>query len=143
MDFKLFCQKIKIMKLEKQVCSLKQAQKLYDLGVTQTSLFYHKVNEIQTVVTERQMKEWIEKFVPIRNIYYSAFTAAELGQLLPEYMESHSGPMDENWYCGFLESEEDEYFAMEDTEANAKAAMLIHLISNGDILEACNKRLLA
>lgn len=130
------------MKLEKQVCSLKQAKILKELGIEQKSLFYWKQNEIQTVVTESKMKEWIAKYLPTINDYYSAFTASELGQMLPEYFESHSGPMDENWYCGILEGGEDEYFAMENTQAEAMAAMLIHLLKNGNLVEACNSRLL-
>ena len=46
------------MNLEKQCCSLDLAIKLNELGITQKSWFYWKQNEIQTVVTERQMKEW-------------------------------------------------------------------------------------
>lgn len=70
------------MKIEKQVCTLEQAKKLNDLGVAQSSLFYWKENEIQIVVTEKQMKEWIEKYLPTLNEYYSAFTLSELSAMI-------------------------------------------------------------
>jgi hypothetical protein len=71
------------MKLQKQVCKLRQAQKLKDLGIEQKTLWQWKVNNTQTVVIETPMAMWIEKYVPpVGNVFFSAFTLSELGQML-------------------------------------------------------------
>ena len=63
------------MKLEDHVCTLEQAKRFKELGVNQNSLFYWKENDIQNVVTESRMKEWIEKYLPLINDYYSMIRA--------------------------------------------------------------------
>ena len=50
--------------------------------------------------------------------------------MLPNYYESHKGAMDDTWYCGMLEGGDGEYFAIEKTESEARAAMLIYLLGN-------------
>lgn len=76
------------MKIENQVCSLEQAKRLEELGIEGGTAFYWKVNETQSVVTESQMRFWIEKYVPVCNDYYPAFTVAELGVMLPDFITS-------------------------------------------------------
>lgn len=119
------------MKLEQQVCTLEQAKKLKELGVEQKVLYQWKVNDVQTVVIDTPMAMWIERYVPpVGNAFYAAFTVAELGVMLPNYYESHKGAMDDTWYCGMLEGGDGEYFAIEKTESEARAAMLIYLLGN-------------
>ena len=90
------------MNLEDQVCSLELAKKLKELGVKQESIFWW----IEFV------NGWELRFatfkVPTLNDVISAFTVAELGEGLPDECVS--------------------YYA--DTEANARALMLIYLIEN-------------
>jgi len=61
------------MKLEDQVCSLELAKKLLTLGVKQNSLFFHTAGG---VVSRSEA-------LPILDSNYSAFTVAELFELLP------------------------------------------------------------
>ncbi len=120
------------MNLEKQCCSLDLAIKLNELGITQKSWFYWKQNEIQTVVTERQMKEWIEKYLPTCNDYYSAFTVAELGMMITDTTIGSSF-----WLRNFhtmniqlLNGNMKHDFSGE-TEADCRAKLLIFLIKKG------------
>jgi len=127
------------MKLEKQVCSLKLAKKLKKLGVKQESYFaWAEVNQ--------GGKEW--KYQIIKNDfqteteYISAFTVAELGEMLPDNLCS-SGMDEGEWGCvygpeekelpdsdcGRVVGENFDHFIIEDkTEANARAKMLICLL---------------
>ena len=142
------------MKLEQQVCTLEQAKKLKELGVEQKVLYQWKVNDVQTVVIDTPMAMWIERYVPpVGNAFYAAFTVAELGVMLPEeighkynehssyyYMQGHSDVPVKSpklwviWYEDNDLSPELEVlnmqFAAGDTEAEARAAMLIYLLGN-------------
>lgn len=133
------------MQLEQQVCSLELAKKLKELGVKQESLFY-----------------WIESYDPedannggwsvIRlmkpNKYnYSAFTVAELGEMLPKAIKSKVNQdmedifyLEIDWIGGknrcryvsdgkYLLIDESEQITS-DTEADARAKMRIYLIEN-------------
>lgn len=110
------------MKLEDQVVSLELAKKLKELGVRQESLFYW--NDC-----------WMGKPTLDRAIHsdngkesYSAFTVAELGEMLPHHnikmyniqprIQLRIGGKELN---AFVEAE---------TEADARAKMLIYLIEN-------------
>ncbi len=137
------------MKLENQVCSLEQAKRLHELGIEKhKSLFSYWPNprvleggavepdgtyEILPTNTKRTYASAVKD---------SAFTVAELGVMIDDYFESHSSMDKKTWYCGRLEGGEDEYFGMCNTEAQARAEMLLYLIGNGLItVEEANKRL--
>lgn len=73
------------MKLEQQVCSLELAKKLKELGVKQESLFwwgmYKQSNQFYgdfKVCTELHTADKVNY-----SFEYSAFTVAELGEMLP------------------------------------------------------------
>ncbi len=120
------------MKLESQVCSLELARKLKVLGVRQKSAFY-----------------WIEnkRYIPLE-FKTSAFTVAELGEMLPnekcyDYFYSHKfGTVNKKWICGKQEPVECDgleycktqqssfHFTKSNTEVNARAKLLIYLIEN-------------
>jgi len=70
------------MKLENQVCTLQQAKRLQELGVSQESHFQWKVNEIQSVVSESKFCYQIITHLPGLNEYWAAYTVAELGVML-------------------------------------------------------------
>jgi len=74
------------MNIENQTCSLGHAKILSSVGITQTNnLFYWKVNEIQSTVSDKITVDMIRKYLPKCNDYYSAFTVAELAVMLPTY----------------------------------------------------------
>lgn len=123
------------MKLEKQVTSLELSKRLKELGVKQESLFYWTrypfshgdytcwfYEKLSTYTGDT--KDWEQ---------ISAFTVAELGEMFPRYitygMDSlgyyarHSRPV---W------KEEDSGKDVEhaDTEADARAGILIYLIEH-------------
>ena len=127
------------MKLSEQVCALEQAKKLYALGVERRSLFYHFHGRIEHEAFGSE--------------YYSAFTVAELGVMLP--MQVTSGKYDLKGGYG-VSVISPLCFAMDDaedagnkfnwgryaTEAEARAAMLIYLLENNLVTPAeINQRL--
>ena len=119
------------MKLENQVVSLELAKKLKELGVKQESLFYW-------VLLENEFgKDWIiiQGDDSIEAVYknnkYSAFTVAELGEILPELCLS--GNTGEGFNCWKFRNIHDLAFynpAQSKTEADARAKMIIYLIEN-------------
>lgn len=118
------------MKLEQQIVSLELAQKLKELGVKQESYFYHHFSEFgSSVILEGEEHLSIiddtghrREFVG----YVSAFTVAELGELLPKNV---SFPIPQRENKGWLwRNENGNNFT--DTEANARALLLIHLLEN-------------
>lgn len=120
------------MKLEEQVISLDIAKRLKELGVKQESLFIW----IHMEDTGAQLN------IKIRDILYdmrsgydmheedgddrdcSAFTVAELGEMLPvrmvEYCKTTAG-----WYCAY-----DHTDFIAPIEADARGKMLISLLEN-------------
>jgi len=82
------------MKLENQVTSLELSKKLKELGVKQESLFYWEsyylpitTSRHNTLISSKDIgaKEPVERrgFLVSKLIRYSAFTVAELGEMLP------------------------------------------------------------
>lgn len=118
------------MKLEDQVCSLELSKKLKYLGVKQESLWYWKGGFLRS-------DESIGEQYKDRDDCYSAFTVAELGEMLPKTIEKDFG-------LHFLEIQRDyenkwrfqygintHFTSLEnDTEANARAKMLVYLLEN-------------
>jgi hypothetical protein len=117
------------MKLENQVCSLQLAKRLKELGVRQSSHFYwqKKIFANDPPVDPWILNDSIDTHA-LENI--SAFTVAELGEMLAEGLfrswKSSSG----HWYCTYLPLRRGEHEEMGDTEARARARMLIYLIEN-------------
>ena len=115
------------MSNEQQVASLELSKKLEELGVEQNSLFGWSLYD------EKNNLWGVEEF---RNIgdEYSAFTVAELGEMLPEATMSYKpyNMKKPEFYCERHHksaSIRDLSFSA-DTEANARAKMLIYLIEN-------------
>ena len=164
------------MTLDKQVISLELAKKLKELGVKQESVWWwehhifngreHRKPDSIILRLEKDTETCDGKRVEFKTdvyqkTYYSAFTVAELGEMLPKTVEKgkllfHLKIYYENlrkwaiqyifWHCGcsncscgtkksHKEEEEwlldDSLFA--DTEANARVKMLIWLIENKKI----------
>lgn len=124
------------MKLEQQCCSLQQAKRLKELGVKQKSLFYwHERHQ------RPQFGERITDGVMVCNDKqnaYSAFTVAELGEMLPfkvsdNYTEIETLRVSNGFRCATFNvvSGKHLHYYERPTEAEARAAMLIHLIETG------------
>lgn len=110
------------MTLEKQVCSLELAKRLKELGVKQESLWFWRF-------LKGSNPEWDLAYsgnVRAVEKTYSAFTVAELGEMLPEDCKTRR-PVDEKgkWLVDSLGTDR---FFRADTEADARAAMLIYLL---------------
>lgn len=121
------------MKLEQQVVRPELAQKLKELRVKQESFFIWKqcINkqlacyQIPTVSTHKNVDNDDE-------IIASAFTVAELGEMLPASVsftkEISSGK--DNYVCIHWTPEVKEFAVYADTEADARAKMLVYLLEN-------------
>lgn len=116
------------MKLEEQVISLELAKKLKELGVKQESHFYWvemyeepaQLFDLSWALDPRRLAN--EQY---RNV--SAFTVAELGEMLPFGYYSRRGTR--GFTCGTLNNEN--YGTRRGvTEADARAKMLIYLLEN-------------
>lgn len=151
------------MILEKQVTKLEISEKLASLGVPQTGHFMWRLcipQDLAVLVVadiqrydneyhkERNRPEIQERFEK-ENRFYSAFTVAELGELLPATigrmtvctwkLDSRVGfgcsYSDEEGYHDYeIEDHDDgdayELYEEADTEANARGKLLIYLLEN-------------
>lgn len=129
------------MKLEEQVVSLELAKKLNELGFKQDSLFYWADNEDGEWILclNWKNKESDDPIVYIgRELnenedggYYSAFTVAELGEMLPGILiqtaRDREYEYNKKWFClGVIDNKD----CQAETEADARAKMLIYLREN-------------
>lgn len=151
------------MKLQDQICTLEQAKKLRELGVDFYGLFVHYTNKVLTEDRGVILKEKTASWAAIGEIknggvinYYPAFTSSELGIMLPETngvmaFSTHYNDHFGQWECELRDlvkwegGESMPPLAHEeeaDTEAEARAAMLIHVLENKlATVEEINNRL--
>lgn len=135
-----------MLPLEKQVCSLDLSIKLKKLGLVQESYFYwsekHLAGSAEFEIVH-SARGWQATF--------SAFTVAELGEILPEKCQEIDR-IDMNLRVEKIDNEykityEANYYNILDTEeeisdineANARAKMLIYLIENNLVDNAWKK----
>lgn len=114
------------MNLEQQVCSPELAKRLKELNVKQDSLFYWlELLTAPVIILEKGYTLGIE-------CQYSAFTVAELGAILPDGSYTYNR-RNNDWICSCPKNiDGDDWFhSFDNTEANARAKMLIYLIENG------------
>lgn len=113
------------MKLENQVVSLELAKKLKKLGVKQESVWVWAIGgdkcEDKWTLLLRDDDSWSATEV------ISAFTCAELGEMLPEDILCFKHQDGKGF---FIRHRTKEIYFVEDNEANARAKMLIYLIKN-------------
>ncbi len=122
------------MKIEEQVTSLELSKRLKELGVKQESYFSHDLTRgliaNSKYVASHSQLEWI-----------SAFTVAELGEMLPDFIESENQilcliqkKVKETWYVRYEYQNKHSIRAIvnfqENSEANARAKMLVYLLEN-------------
>jgi hypothetical protein len=116
------------MPKEKQVCSLELSQKLKELEVKQKSYFYWRDDGF--TLTDKK-----EDYHPDFK-WYSAFTVAELGEMLPKeingyYLKIHYMQGLVAWRIHYVKPNGSDAFHEDaTTEADARAAMLVYLIEN-------------
>lgn len=119
------------MKLETQVVSLEPSKKLKELGVKQESYYRWSLWEKKDI---RVMSGYPRPAEPIE-IICSAFTVAELGEMLrlggqvwmPYFCDQ---AMDNGWVYKFQTGK----IIVENTEADARAKMLIYLLESSLIV---------
>jgi len=87
-----------MMKLEKQVTSLELSKKLKELGVKQDSLFYWMENITNVEPTKIMFYKDTESYKRTKKVegggvikYFSAFTASELWEILPDVFKHKEG----------------------------------------------------
>lgn len=134
------------MKLEHQVVSLELAKKLKELGVKQESYFAWFYDDgMSEWELSRYQDDWPKDEWPANDIrQYSAFTVAELGELLPvAFADSEMrsiavnfGRYSGGWSVGYkyLVKRRGEKQTLHRkqaaSEADARAEMLIYLLEN-------------
>ena len=112
------------MKLDNQVTNLELSKKLKELGAKQKSLFWWNI--FTDPNTNKKRKILAYNLSKTFGDYYSAFTVAELGEMLPLRILNNVGQQtDGKYYCQLGIK-----FISSDTEANARAKMKIYLIEN-------------
>lgn len=127
------------MKLESQVISLEIAKKLKELGVKQESHFYwSKPFDINNYFTgdEPEVEElrWLEYNEMEEAKICSAFTVSELGEMFPVHWQ-YSYQRTEGETTAYFDLEEiatgkTMHWWGNETEADARGAMLVYLIEN-------------
>lgn len=131
------------MKLEDQVCSLELARKLKELGVLQSGAFDYYENTFHPDKPFIVLRPTVNLMEQAANWICSAFTVAELGEMLPQLLpikkhEHHWGRLTlwricDNWQLAYnLESKQcHEISEVDKKMADTFAKMLIHLIEAG------------
>lgn len=123
------------MKLEQQVTSLEISKKLKELGVKQESLYgWGRDEEIQEYSLKEYQRWWNGGYI----FLYSAFTVAELGEMLPKYIVKGNLSLELEiirssvWRFYYGRTADMIVFIAgnDDTEADARGKMLIYLLEN-------------
>jgi hypothetical protein len=134
------------MELSDQVCSLELAKRLKELGVKQSSEFYFVsvkkigdatlLNEIFLISHKSQCNE---------SSSLSAFTVAELGEILMDFSIKNISHIELDFYTTYHSHNIvikptkvtgiDSYYINDKNESNTRAKTLIWLIENGHVKE--------
>lgn len=130
------------MKLEDQVTSLELSKKLKELGVKQESLFHWVKNgavwylyDTPNFSENSYHRNEVEERLGTSDDFVSAFTVTELGEMLQLDKVSDGkiiverGAASKDWYVS-IESDGGGVMFVSDTEADARAKMLIYLLEN-------------
>src|ERR1700722_10767936 len=124
------------MQLSDQVISLELSKKLCDLGVTQESYFYwlkicddYKIFHAENDNCDQHSGPGDITFLNMRkkrNEAFSAFTTAELGEMLPARIYTRKYVMYDRWRC-FNPIKLDMPIIHAKKEVDARAQMLLYL----------------
>lgn len=124
-----------MMPLEKQVCSLELSKKLKELGVKKESYWYW-LEQMGRVFALADKYEIERQWKASSREIYSAFTVAELGEMMAgEFIGACALEIKKEWWVSGGEWEPGvpgryKHLETADTEADARAKMLIYLIEN-------------
>lgn len=146
------------MKLQKQVTNKDISKRIKELGVKQDSLFYYSKLDLKDWEIEQGVEEYSCDYFggqEYKEEDISAFTVAELGEMLPEQIlwKNWDSERDEylvlsyskewsvfrgeptgskNWVVTLKSNKEDNvhHYIIADTEADARGKMLIYLLEN-------------
>lgn len=112
------------MTLSSQVCNLELSKRLKELGCKQDSYFNWELRPSDGETKLVAVKSWNNEFT------FSAFSVAELGELLPKEMnfKTFLGPNYVQLKIGGKEKLH--AFIEADNEANSRAKLLVYLIEN-------------
>ena len=120
------------MNIHDQVCSMEYAKRLKELGVKQDSLFYLFDHTSHHYLFCKEYEQYSKHVNLNIDDGYSAFTVAELGMILGKYSDTGIG--EDKWVCRYFEPHSDiTHHSIADTEADARAKMLVFLLENGII----------
>lgn len=131
------------MKIKDQCVSLELAKKLKELGVKQESLFYYQNNPyndgqdcIDLMINQKESVDGENVIMNSEcennlNPKYSAFTSAELGEILPVWSDSSKRDTNDWHVRVFDKNIAIKHHSFGETEAEARAKMLIHLLEKG------------
>jgi len=134
--------------LEKQVCSRESAQRLKELGVKQETYFYWATCDNKNYFVYRKETYPINAHYPEPILICSAFTVAELGEMLPNiilgchfttFQCSRNG-----WWIEYDDGKGNKlpFSFWDKIEADCRAKMLIYILENKLIsAEDINNRL--
>lgn len=137
--------------IETQLCSLENSQKLKQLGVRQDSIYIHagELGVIPSISFQKNPKVRSEAFEIASVKVFSAFTVAELCELLPEIIKNEDGishrmcivKKKNNWNIFYYDDEDDSYpLIWIDIDSNrladALAKTLINLIERKLMVDA-------
>lgn len=160
------------MRLEEQICSLDKAARLQKQGVAQHSLFYfvnnwatpngYSIDDGQHIISvgEQHITRLAGRKRGVEVKLVSAFTAMELGQLLPHVLPSDNVEYGLVLMQSFPDGKEQDYYMSSyievysdldygvtvhsysaDTEAESRAGLLLDLIEKGIIkVDVMNER---
>lgn len=142
--------------LESQVCSLELAKQLKELGIMQQSLFWYikrkdypsKSEHLVFGMPNFSYKDDLNGLMYNSPIwentgweFYSAFSLAELGKMLPDHIKTDSG-FDSDAICYIKSQKKDNEYKIyidcspniiiffDEIEVDARAKMLIYLLEN-------------
>ena len=132
------------MKLEQQVVSLELAKKLKELGCKQESVyvwFYYGGDDFGTKDSSdgwKLLANWQEEDPEDLGHTFSAFTVAELGEMLPDkIISSREGVLwttekleNRCWYEDGGDYPQKQPYGEATNEADARAKMLCYLLEN-------------
>jgi len=114
--------------IEDQVCSLELAKRLKELGMKQYSLWYWFTDSHFEVARVKRHDEIPYPLMKRRQAVYSAYTIAELGEMLPSVLIKYDWHVQHRViYKNFT------HITLADTETDARGKMLIYLLENGVI----------
>ena len=120
------------MELEKQVTSVELSNKLHKLGVTTPSLFFRE----WTGAKEEEIEMWRKPDYCLDNV--NCYTVAELGEILKPYYANliklkgllNFQPIVTIGGKWRVDLDDEGTLCIEETEADARAKILIYLLEN-------------